>query len=93
MRSLSDLMQGSDWRDVYFDSRDWAKERGYQKVTQPLLTFWNRSSLKIWEKTQHEYQADMGLLHNGLPVGSLGRANHSIHAQLPSVFARWGGVE
>lgn len=72
VRSLSDLMQGSDWRDVYFDSRDWAKEPSYQKVTQPLRTFWNPSSLKILEKAQHEHQADVWLLHNVLPVGSLG---------------------
>lgn len=72
VRSLSRVMADREWRDVFFESREWANESVFGKLTQPLRTFWNGAALRTLEKAHLEHQADVWLLHNVLPVGSLG---------------------
>lgn len=72
VRALSDLMAGSNWRDVYFYSRDWATESSLNKLTQPLRTFYNPSALQTLRHAHRHHQPDVWLIHNVLPVGSMG---------------------
>jgi len=71
VRSLSALMAGPDWRDVFFHSREWASEPWFKKLTQPLRAYYNAPALQAVESAQRQHQADVWLLHNVLPVGSL----------------------
>lgn len=41
VRSLSRLMAGKEWRDMFFESRAWANESFLGKLTQPARTLWN----------------------------------------------------
>jgi glycosyltransferase involved in cell wall biosynthesis len=72
VRTLSRLMEGADWRDVFFESRAWANESFLGKLSQPGRTFWNSAALRQMDDVQREYEADVWLFHNVLPVGSLG---------------------
>jgi len=72
VRTLSRLMEGADWRDVFFESRAWANESFLGKLSQPGRTFWNSAALRQMDDVQRDYEADVWLFHNVLPVGSLG---------------------
>ena len=72
VRTLSRLMAGEDWRDLFFESREWAEEGLAGRLTQPVRTFWNAAAVRRLREAQAEHRADVWLLHNVLPVGSLG---------------------
>ncbi len=72
VRSLSALMSGRHWEDVFFHSEDWAREPFLKKLTQPLRTFYNSAALREARAAHVRHQPDVWLLHNVLPVGSLG---------------------
>lgn len=85
VRSLSRLMMGEEWRDVFFESREWAKESKLGKLTQPARTFWNGAAIQRVEAIQREYQADVWLFHNVLPVGSLGLFHRARSLHVPVI--------
>jgi glycosyltransferase involved in cell wall biosynthesis len=72
VRSLSRFMEGEEWRDVFFESRVWANESVFGKLTQPFRTFWNGEAVREVASIQRDYKADVWLFHNVLPLGSLG---------------------
>ncbi len=72
VRSLSALMQGPHWEDLFFHSRDWSREPLLNQLTQPLRAFHNPAALRAARAAHERFQPDVWLLHNVLPVGSLG---------------------
>ncbi len=72
VRSLSALMQGPDWADLYFRSGDWAREPLLNKLTQPFRAFHSPAALRAVRAAHEAHQSDVWLLHNVLPVCSLG---------------------
>ncbi len=72
VRALSDLMRGPHWEDLFFHSNDWAREPLWKKLTQPLRAFHNPAVLRAARAIHERFQPDVWLLHNVLPVGSLG---------------------
>ena len=71
VRSLSALMHGPHWQDLFFESRAWAEEPKWRKLTQPLRAFYNPPALNAVRALHASFQPDVWLLHNVLPVGSL----------------------
>lgn len=72
VRSLSELMSGPHWEDLFFYSSDWVREPLLKKLTQPLRAFYHPAALRAARAAHERFQPDVWLLHNVLPVGSLG---------------------
>jgi glycosyltransferase involved in cell wall biosynthesis len=85
VRSLSAIMQGPAWKDLYFESADWAREPASAKVTQPLRAFWNRAAVHRLREAHLEHRPDVWLLHNVLPVGSLGIYREALRLGVPVI--------
>ena len=85
VRTLSRLMEGESWRDLFFESREWAQEELTGRLTQPLRTFWNPEAVRRLREAQAEHRADVWLLHNVLPVGSLGVYREAARLGVPVI--------
>lgn len=85
VRSLSALMQGPDWADLYFRSEDWTREPSFKKLTQPLRAFYNSAALRAARAAHEAHQPDVWLLHNVLPVGSLGLYHMAARLGVPVI--------
>lgn len=70
-RISEDLAKHHEFRAITFDSQKWATETGFlSRLRQFFAMAWNPKSLGIVRKEIREFQPDVILLHNIMPVGS-----------------------
>lgn len=85
VRTLSGLMAESAWSNLFFESREWAEEGLVGKLTQPMRTFWNPSAIRRLRTAHAAHRPDVWLLHNVLPVGSLGLYREAARMAVPVI--------
>ena len=69
----NELAANHDFRAITFDSHEWAAETGiFNRVRQFLSMAWNPKTIELVRKELLEFQPDVVLLHNIMPIGSAG---------------------
>lgn len=80
------ISQTHELRNVTFDSNEWAMSTSlFDRARQFLSMAWNPTSIDAVSKELTEFQPDVILLHNIMPVGSAALYLHLVNSGVPVV--------
>ena len=86
-RIFSHLGKVHEVRQISFESKSWAEEKGgITKFKQALLMVYNPGSLKKVKNVMKEFQPEIILIHNLFPVGSAALLDFLTRQKLPVVY-------
>ncbi|MDP4623688.1 MAG: glycosyltransferase [Akkermansiaceae bacterium] len=82
----AELAANHDFRAITFDSQEWTEKPDIiSKLRQFLHMAWNPNSIRLVRKEIEEFQPDVVLLHNIMPIGSAGLFLYLMRCDVPVV--------
>lgn len=81
-----ELAAHHEFRAITFDSQEWAAETGIlDRLRQFLAMAWNPTTIEMVRKELVDFQPDVVLLHNIMPIGSAGLYVFLTDCEIPVV--------